>query len=724
MDIWLEKILERTNETLENALSFYSEGLFQGQFKKLQKMMKIFHCKDKEIFVVKEDFEENKKRKKGYGPTYKSKVDELVESMMVDVDDNLILSIDENFNNHLHSIKTNDSIMKMTLGKGEQQLNIYIRAIFDNLQTVDQETGKPMRSKIPARMLKHHFFEFFTSAELFKMRLVCKEWKETITNLWHGIFKREMHNHLLMSECTKEVEKNFKLMAVRQPVSQKFAIYATAISELLNWPTVLEMAEMESNYRRTVRLLLTSIVKFLNWEELEIENLSHYTDTYFNEFILPLIDVETIKDRIHDLVKDADSYLTLDRIHLFSINFLDYSEIWMSALRSYAKREIILMRLLCRHLSQFGILRNSMMVSKKFLTFVKKFIDQKKFALNEKKSFLEGAYKIMIFSNATIINGKVVTLDSSKFEENIIEGMRESIHVTNLLQNLFTNEQVLTTFLSENRNLIKEYFDTMELYKRKTREDQILERIEKEAKDVQGALDDIKALALKKIDDAKDHIKASEDKLEEILAIENQAEQVDTHIEENTAHEQITTQEREIEEEEKEVKEPEIEATKDLTTTYVQELIEKVNSEIKTDSYDSEEPIRINLENQGYVTIVRKDQNAPPSDLQPAFMINKKSSSIKIFMDSGATNKFLSDALRYLECVMQVKRLNMCLRMQFESVQNKLMDVERFCQNQIDDQSEQKSPALKVNAQIETIDLERREEIVEGECEIDQEETN
>lgn len=116
--------------TLENALSFYNRGLFEGQFKKLQNMVKIFKCEKKEIYVIKEDPEE--KARRGNNGQYESKVDELVENMMVNVEKHWQLSKDSNFNEHLHSLAGDESMMKMSLGKGDGKLMVYIRAIFDD----------------------------------------------------------------------------------------------------------------------------------------------------------------------------------------------------------------------------------------------------------------------------------------------------------------------------------------------------------------------------------------------------------------------------------------------------------------------------------------------------------------------------------------------------------------------------------------------------------------
>ena len=61
-------------------------------------------------------------------------------------------------------------------------------------------------------------------------------------------------------------------------------------------------------------------------------------------------------------------------------------------------------------------------------------------------------------------------------------------------------------------------------------------------------------------------------------------------------------------------------------------------------------------------------KNNPEIDLNSTFRVQSLRSSISIFLDSAAKKQFLMDALRYLECMMQVKRLNNCLKMQFLSV--------------------------------------------------------
>ena len=685
----------KIDTTLKSALSFYNQGVFHGQFKKLQRMMSIFHCKKKEIFVMKEDFERNKALRKGYAPTYNSKVDELVENMMVDVADDMILSIDEHFNSHLHSLKNDDSMMKMSIGKNEGKLTIYIRAVVDKTHQ-NLKKFSYRRHKVPPRMLKNHFFGCFTAAELFKMRLVCKPWKEIITKMWHGIFMREMHNHLFMSECTKEVERNLKLMAVRQPVSQKFALFSTAISQLLVWEELRDLANSETHtLRRITRLLLTNLAKLVYWEEVEINELGQYSDEIFDTIIMEKLENNAFRDRIQEAITRPETLPSLEQLGEFEENFMNYSEIWSTLLRAYDRRELIMLRLLARHTLQYALVRNSMMVSKQFLGQIKIYLKDKKNSFSENRSFLEGAYKIMIFSNASVINGKVVTLNSSLLEKNIFDGMKESIQVTNLLQNLFTNEEVLTTFLSENKDLIKDYFDTMKLYNnQRSEENEIISKIEKEAKEVQGTLESITELAL----ESRGINRGSRNPHSSHPLGEYQM--MEEELQDDSFENEIIQQESSPQD-------------------YIRELIERVD-ESKT---DQNEPLSILLEDNSFVWVMKQENKEQAPSIKPSFIFEKGSSHIKIYMDSGATDKFLADALRYLECMMQVKRLNLCLRRQFESVQKKLRHVEHLCKEEIKNREEKLTTnqmmiadgredgggGRKVDAQMETMDIEARQ---------------
>lgn len=178
------------------------------------------------------------------------------------------------------------------------------------------------KPKVSVNILKNHFFEFFSASELFKMRLVCKDWKVEITEMWHGIFMREMHNHLLISQCNKEVETAFKKITIQQPVSQKFAVFASTLSELHDWEEAKTLASEPGPMKETTRLLITALAKLVRWTEVEIETLSGFTHEHYEEKIHPLLDTLDFKTELFELVRNKDKFLTLGQLHHFNTEFL------------------------------------------------------------------------------------------------------------------------------------------------------------------------------------------------------------------------------------------------------------------------------------------------------------------------------------------------------------------------------------------------------------------
>ena len=266
---------------LEGALSVYNEGLVESHLRNLQDLMKILDCPRKEVYIIKKQADDPE------DSASNSKVNELLSSMIVNDPDDSKLSEDAKFNQHLHSLKAQKNIMKLSIGKEDSKLTVYIRGIFDS------KSGKKAvkrKNFLPWHILKSHLFPFFTAVELFHYRLVSPLWKEIISGMWHSIFKREMYTQFLVTNFTREIEKSFKLLAVRQPIAQKFFIYATSLSEMINWTEVLQLAREEGRLQKKARLLLTTLMKLMNYQSLLISRLSEYDQmTWMQvELLLPI----------------------------------------------------------------------------------------------------------------------------------------------------------------------------------------------------------------------------------------------------------------------------------------------------------------------------------------------------------------------------------------------------------------------------------------------------
>lgn len=87
--------------------------------------------------------------------------------------------------------------------------------------------------KISHQMFQDHIFPYFSAFELFKFRGVSKEWREMVRGIWHKIFKREMMEQLLAADLCKEIEKEFRLVHLRNPFRQRMALLLKAIIDLI-----------------------------------------------------------------------------------------------------------------------------------------------------------------------------------------------------------------------------------------------------------------------------------------------------------------------------------------------------------------------------------------------------------------------------------------------------------------------------------------------------------
>ena len=222
MKNWVEEENTKISLMLKEALKFYNEQLFEGHLKKLQRMMKIFHCKKKEIYIVKEVKEKSENddglfntanMDDGNGLADKfqvhfptagttGRVDEMLNYMIVTERDSVQLSLDNNINKRLHSLKRGDSLMRMHMGKGDSNMVVYIRAVDES---VIKERKKCILDRLSPIMFQNFVMTYFSADELFKLRGVCRSWRVMITNIWHNIFQREMFHQLLATDLFKEV---------------------------------------------------------------------------------------------------------------------------------------------------------------------------------------------------------------------------------------------------------------------------------------------------------------------------------------------------------------------------------------------------------------------------------------------------------------------------------------------------------------------------------------
>lgn len=105
-------------------------------------------------------------------------------------------------------------------------------------------------------------------------------------------------------------------MAVRQPIAQKFAIFSTAITELLDWDKVYELANNEEeDIGKSLRLLLATMAKFLDWDQFEYNHLGDYKDHMHwdrvKQFLFP-----NFKEKINSALTNLNGFPRYENLKL------------------------------------------------------------------------------------------------------------------------------------------------------------------------------------------------------------------------------------------------------------------------------------------------------------------------------------------------------------------------------------------------------------------------
>lgn len=292
-----------------------------------------------------------------------------------------------------------------------------------------------------------------------------------------------------------------------------------------------------------------------------------------------------------------------------------YSEIWMENLRyddAPSSKFLMLTRLMIRHLLQLGISKNSLEISKLLLKSIKDYMNRKNLRVGYKKGFLDGAYKIMIFKNIRIEGKEIIIMDGHVAENSLMNGMKESVMLTNLLQSLFTNEQVLRAYLKVNKESVL--------------------RIPTNSPDIPN----IEPLANLMI---------------------------------------------ELEQEESDNNKPPGEAGKEMGLFQGELKFHETSSIVQR----NDDCIDVGTDlNSGIVSVFNNSKDSlesgsisiDQSSIHPSFKYLKNQSEITVYLDNRAILQFLSDSVKYLECVRQVKRLNDALMNQFQLIQQKIQDVD------------------------------------------------
>lgn len=267
--------------------------------------------------------------------------------------------------------------------------------------------------KIPYSIMQNYIFPCFSAQNLFYLREVSSEWRELIRSMWHKTFQREMHEQLYAADLCQEIECHFKLIALRTPFVHKFAIFLKALVEILDWDwvrTVYKTPNEEIDQR--VKMIFYGLFRILGNKDLpEINSLNAINDEIW-ERIKPFLKDNELKNDMNNVI-DSEFFFDSNKdlmklkekiINCYSISMGNLSDI-------PDKNNIFILNIYLKQLFIFALLKNSVFIGQKFLFYVKDALKQISDSWPQKKGFLEGAYKILLFKNVKFNQGEIVVAD-------------------------------------------------------------------------------------------------------------------------------------------------------------------------------------------------------------------------------------------------------------------------------------------------------------------------
>lgn len=281
---------------------------------------------------------------------------------------------------------------------------------------------------IPYSVMQNYIFPCFSAYNLFYLRQVSSEWRELIRSMWHKTFQREMHEQLYAADLCQEIEFHFKLIALRTPFVQKFAIFLKALAEILdwNWVSSLSMTANEEIDQK-VKMIFYGLFKILGKQIQPLNNLNDMNDEIW-EYIKPALKDGSLRNDMNEVIETEYLFDSNSELMKMKDKIINCYSISMANLGDLPdKNNIFILNIYLKQLFLFAMLKNSVFIGQKFLFYVKDTLKLISETWPQKKGFLEGAYKILLFKNVKFIEGEIMVVDEDEFDaSNELEENKEN----------------------------------------------------------------------------------------------------------------------------------------------------------------------------------------------------------------------------------------------------------------------------------------------------------
>ena len=455
---------------LGDKMQFYHSKLIDGELSHLEKLMKILRSKKREMRLKRVEniqesenlAEEEKNEENMNNSNNKQKVDETKDlkrprsksfvfdqpstdppvstmkriNSCMDMNFSLESEVLHEKKDHLNGYQPQNLLSFNDLSE-LTSLNIFKRKLMREYNPADNSfsfklnnrylvTMKSFEEKsidktsffhqIPYSVMQNYIFPCFSAYGLFYLRQVSSEWRELIRSMWHKTFQREMHEQLYAADLCQEIECNFRLIALRTPFVHKFAIFLKALAEILDWQWVNNVAlSTNDKIDKRVKMIFYGIFKILgNRPMTEINNLNDLTDEIWDQMKISLLD-NSLRNDMNNVI-DSEYYFDANS-DLMKIRekFISAYSISMSNLNDVEdKNNVVILNIFLKQLFLFALLKNSVFIGQKFLYYVKDVLKKISDSWPQKKGFLEGAYKILLFKNIKFVDGQIVVAEEEE----------------------------------------------------------------------------------------------------------------------------------------------------------------------------------------------------------------------------------------------------------------------------------------------------------------------
>lgn len=431
MSIIKDKSISALN-ALGDALNYYHKMLMDSQIHHLDKLIRIIKSKKREMHLRSVRTSPNKIMYFGEGldqneaqPANKEGLEEMQESRekrneiaegdgMSDDPMDIVGLLEHN---QLGNMILKKKVLP-TYNPSDKSICFTVNNKYEVKLKICDDTIVTQKSKIdriPAHIMQTYIFPYLTSSELFSMRAVCNEWRDMVRGTWHTIFKREMLDQIVAADLCNDIELHFKLMQIRAPFYQKFGVFMNAIIEMIDWNGLDNVLMEGQNLGKQEKMVMVTLLKMLG-HNIELEKLWDYQESIW-EGVKDLTGSE-IKDKMYSVLDKEfifDSNLELEK---FKKNFIDSPDISITHLKGLENKTFLMFALFMRQMYVFGMLRNHLAISQKYVLIAKERLKEVSRGWSSKKGFLEGAYKILLFRYVKIVNGQIlISKDDEEMEE-------------------------------------------------------------------------------------------------------------------------------------------------------------------------------------------------------------------------------------------------------------------------------------------------------------------